>query len=199
MGLAKSFLQFLSKDKTHFSLLPGTLLNNIFTVLFPYLLPFSGNFLIPSSQNILSYWAKNCSKCLSQSSRELKSFLLREYGKDRNAWKSEGSFSGKYGEWIRSSQPSWPVFAWSSNKHAVLHYPDGRLYVFSYHFLQMKASLWCGWWWFISLAEIQSKGGFLYLMWNLNIKAINLYKWFSMSDLDILIYLPWGITLIVLN
>ena len=22
------------------------------------------------------------------------------------------------------------VFAWSSNKHAVLHYPDGRLYVF---------------------------------------------------------------------
>ena len=34
------FLQFLSKNKRHFSFSPRTLLNNIFTVLFYYLLPF---------------------------------------------------------------------------------------------------------------------------------------------------------------
>ena len=50
------------------------------------------------------------------------------------------------------------------------------------------------------LQKYNQKGAFFsYRMWNLNIKAINLYKWFSMSDLDILIHLPWGITLIVLN
>ena len=41
MGLAKKFLQFLNKNKIHFSLSPRTLLNNVFSVLFHYLLPFS--------------------------------------------------------------------------------------------------------------------------------------------------------------
>ena len=89
------------------------------------------------------------------------------------------------------------VFAWSSNKHAVLRYPDERLCIFcclipdtfrrvllsvgligsstfwnclvfqkeliiedslpippytQHHLLWMKTGLWCGWWWFISLA-----------------------------------------------
>ena len=40
IGLAKKFLQFLTKNKRHFSFSPRTLLNNIFTSLFHYLLPF---------------------------------------------------------------------------------------------------------------------------------------------------------------
>ena len=39
-GLAKKFLRFLSKNKRHFSCSPRTLLNNVFTILFHYLLPF---------------------------------------------------------------------------------------------------------------------------------------------------------------
>ena len=38
--------------------------------------------------------------------------------------------SGEYGGRIRTSQPSCNSIAWSSKKHAVLHYPDGRLCVF---------------------------------------------------------------------
>ena len=38
---------------------------------------FSGNFVIPSSQNFLSLWAKNCSRCLLQSSRELNFFSIK--------------------------------------------------------------------------------------------------------------------------
>ena len=38
---------------------------------------FSGNFVIPPSLNFLSFWAKNCSRYLLQSSRELKFFPWR--------------------------------------------------------------------------------------------------------------------------
>ena len=55
----------------------------------------SGNFIIPSSQNFLSFWAKKCSKCLLQSSRELKFFPLTEFCKDQNKWKSAGAVSGE--------------------------------------------------------------------------------------------------------
>ena len=71
----------------------------------------SGNFIIPSSQNcFLSFWAKNCSRCLLQSSRELKFFPLTEFGKDWNKWKSKSAMSGKYSGWIRTSQPSYDSF-----------------------------------------------------------------------------------------
>ena len=68
LGWPKSSFSFLSKNKRHifylhqelsflfFFFLPRTLFNNVFTVLFHYLLPFfSGNFIIPSSQNIVSF------------------------------------------------------------------------------------------------------------------------------------------------
>ena len=99
---------------------------------------FSDNFIIPSSQNLLSFWAKNCSRCLLQSSRELKFFPLRGFCKDWNKWKSEGAMSGEYDRWIRTSQPSCvTVFAWSSKKHAVLCYPDGRLCIFCWLILHV--------------------------------------------------------------
>ena len=104
-------------------------MNNIFIVLFHYLLPFFRQ-LHNSFQNVLSFWAKNYSRCLLQSSREWKFFPLREFYKDQNKRKSEGAMSGEYGGWIRTSQPSSNSFAWSSKKHAVLRYPNGRLYLF---------------------------------------------------------------------
>ena len=50
-----------------------------------------GNFIIPSSQNFLSSWTENYSKCLLQSSRELEFFPLNEFCKDQNKWKSKGA------------------------------------------------------------------------------------------------------------
>ena len=69
-----------------------------------------GNFMIPSSQNFLFFWAKNCSRCLLQYSRELKYFPLREFYKDKNKWKSNGAMPGEYSRWIGTSQTSTNSF-----------------------------------------------------------------------------------------
>ena len=104
--LAKKCLQFLSKNKRHIFHFHQEL---YWTTYSPFCSTtfwhFSGNFIIPSSQNFSSLWAKNYSRCLLQSSRELKFFPLREFCKDRNKWKSKDSMSGEYSRWIRSSQP----------------------------------------------------------------------------------------------
>ena len=95
--------------------------------------------IIPSSQNFLYFWAKNCSRYPLQSSRELKFFPLRKFCKDQNKWTFEGVMSGECGGWIRTSQ-TVTVFAWSSKKHAVFHYPDGRLCIL--HWLILDAFYW---------------------------------------------------------
>ena len=65
IGLAKKCLQFLSKNKRHIfhfhQELYWTTYSHICSTTFCH---FSGNFIIPSSQNFLSFWAKNCSRCL---------------------------------------------------------------------------------------------------------------------------------------
>ena len=71
---------------------------------------FSGNFIIPSYQNFLSIWGKNCSRCLLQSSREMKFFPLRKFCRGWNKWTSEGTMSGEYSRWIRTSQPCYNSF-----------------------------------------------------------------------------------------
>ena len=105
------FLRVLSKNKRHIfhfhQELYWTTYSLFCSTTFCH---FSGNFIIPSSQNFLSFWAKNCSRCLLQSSRELKCFPIREFCKDQNKWKSEGATSGEYGRWIRTSQPSYNSF-----------------------------------------------------------------------------------------
>ena len=131
IGVAKNCLWFLNKNKRHIfhfhQELYCTMHSPFFSSTFCH---FSGNSIIPSSQNFLSFWAKNCSRCLLQSSRELKFFPLREFFKDRNKWKSEGAMSGEYGRWIRTAQPSCNSFSGSSKKHVVLSYPNGRLHIF---------------------------------------------------------------------
>ena len=98
---------------------------------------FSGNFKIPSSQNFLSFQSKNCSRYLLQSPRELKFFLLREFCKDQNKWKSEGAMSGEYADESGLPSQAVTVFAWSSKKHAVLLYHDGRLCIFCWLILDV--------------------------------------------------------------
>ena len=86
-------------------------MNSLFTVLFHYILPFLRqlhNSIL--SKNFLSFWTKNCSRCLLQSYRELRVFLLRELYKDWNKWTSEDTVSGEYGRWIRTSQPSCSMY-----------------------------------------------------------------------------------------
>ena len=96
IGLAKIFLWFLSKNKRCvFNFYARTLLNNVFIILFHYLLPFFKQFhnsVFPKA--LLSFCTKNC---LLQSSMELNFFSLREFCKDRSKWKSEGAMSAEYG------------------------------------------------------------------------------------------------------
>ena len=110
-----------------FSFLLRTLLNNIFTILFHYRLPFfrqHHNCIFPN----LSFRAKNCSRSLLQSSREVKFFLLKKFCKHQNKWKSEGALSGKYDGQVRTCRPSCDSF-WLVIKETCC-YPDGRLHVF---------------------------------------------------------------------
>ena len=67
---------------------------------------------------------------IQKKERCFKIFLKREFCKDQNKWNSKGAMSGKYGGWIRTSYQAVTVFAWSSEKHAVLGFPDGKLCVF---------------------------------------------------------------------
>ena len=99
IGLGKIFLLFLSKNKKKISFSSRTSLNNVLTVLFYYLLPFSRQLPEnPSFQNFVSFWVKNSSRCLLQSSRDLKYFSLKELCNNWNKWNSEGAIFGEYGE-----------------------------------------------------------------------------------------------------
>ena len=92
---------------------------------------FLGNFIIPSSQNFLSFWAKNCSRWLLQSSRNWS--LLHWENFVETEIKGKLKVQSLVNMVDESELPSQGVatVAWSSKKHAVLYYPDGRLCVFN--------------------------------------------------------------------
>ena len=96
-------LAFKYKQKTYFSFSPSVLLGKAQFCSTAYC-HFPGNFKIPSFPNFY-LWAKNCFRCILQFSSELKIFPLREFCKDWNKYASEGSISGEYGRWIRTSHP----------------------------------------------------------------------------------------------
>ena len=98
---------------------------------------FSGKLIIYTLPKLLSLWAKNCSQCLLQSSRELKFFPLREFCKGKNKVKHEDAMSGEYSGWIRTSQSSYNSFYLVIKEHAVLRYPHGRLCVFCWQILDV--------------------------------------------------------------
>ena len=101
IGLPKTVPSFsLSKNKRYFhQKLYRTMFSLFCSTAFWH---FSGNFIIASSQNFLSFWTKNYSRCLLQSSMEL-DFELCKYW---NKWTSKGTIPGEYDGWIRTSQPS---------------------------------------------------------------------------------------------
>ena len=98
---------------------------------------FSGNFIISSSQNFLSF-NKDLFKVLFKVFRKLNSFfffLLREFCKD---WISKGTMPGEYVDDSKFPSQTITIFAWLSKKHMALRYPDGRLCFFCWlirHFL----------------------------------------------------------------
>ena len=107
MGLAKKFLQFLNKNKIHFSLSPRTLLNNVFSVLFHYLLPFFRQLHNSIFPKLFIFLSKELLQVPFTVFQGIEAFFpLREFCKDWNQWKSEGTMSGEYEGWIRTSQPS---------------------------------------------------------------------------------------------
>ena len=111
--LAKTFLFFffLSKNKRQIFHFHQELCWTTYSPFcFTTFCHFSGNFIIPSYQNFLSIWGKNCSRCLLQSSREMKFFPLRKFCRGWNKWTSEGTMSGEYSRWIRTSQPCYNSF-----------------------------------------------------------------------------------------
>ena len=96
----KSSFRFLSKNKRHFSFSPRTLLNNVFTALFHYLLPFF--------RQLHSIFLK-CFIVLSKQLFQvpftvfqgLEFFSIKRIlYKDQNKWKSEGAITGEYSQWI---------------------------------------------------------------------------------------------------
>ena len=110
IGLAKKCLQFLSKNKRHFSFSPRTLLNNVFTLLFHYLLPIFRQLHNSILPKLFIFLSKELFQVPFTVFQELTFFLLREFCKGRNKWKSEGAVSDECGRWIRTSQPSCNSF-----------------------------------------------------------------------------------------
>ena len=129
-GLAKKFLRLLSKHKGHiFHFLQELYWTTCSPFCSTTFCHFSGNFIIPPSQNFLSFWAKNYSRCLLQSSKELTFFPLRQFYKEINGNPKVQCLVNTVDETELSSQ-AVTVFPWSSKKHVVLCYPDGKLCVF---------------------------------------------------------------------
>lgn len=83
---------------------------------------FSGNFVIPFSQNFLSFWAKNCSRCPLQSSKKWKFFPLRKFCKDWN--------NGSFNVW----------WIWQMDQNLLT-----KLHIFCLVILETRGLVWSSW------------------------------------------------------
>ena len=100
--LAKKCLWFLSENKryiSHFS--PRTLLNNVFPLLFHYLLPFFRQLHNSIFPKLFVFLSKELFQVPFTVFQGIKIFSIK-FCKDQNKW--------KYGGWIRTSQPSCNSF-----------------------------------------------------------------------------------------
>ena len=131
LGGPKSVFSFLSKNKTHFSFSPRTLLNNVFTLLFHYILPFFRQFHNSIFPKLFIFLSKEVFQVPFTVFQGMEIFFpLQEFCKDRNNWKSKVQCLVNTVDESELPSQAVTVFAWSSKKHAVLRYPDGRLCVF---------------------------------------------------------------------
>ena len=110
------------KKKTHFPFSLRTFLCHEFTVLFHYLLPFFRQLHNSISPKLFIFLSKELFQVPFTVFQGVEISPLREFCKDQNKRKSEGTMAGEYGGRIRTSSQSVTVFAQSSKKHVVLHY-----------------------------------------------------------------------------
>ena len=89
--------------RTHFSFLPRTLLNDIVTILFHYLLPFFTQLHNSVFSKLFIFLNKELFYVPLQSYRELKFFPL-EFCPDQNKWQSEGAVWWIW--WMNQNFPS---------------------------------------------------------------------------------------------
>ena len=131
LGGPKSAFSFLSKNKRHIfhfhQELYWTMYSPFCSTTFCH---FSGNLIIPSSQNFLSFWAKKYSRYLLQFSRELKFFPLRDFVNTKINGNPKVQSLVNTADELELPSQAVTVFAGSSKKHVLLRYPDGRLCVF---------------------------------------------------------------------
>ena len=133
--LVKKFLWFfLSKNKRHVFHFHQELYWTVYSKNSPFssttFCYFSGNFIISSSQNFLSFWAKNWSRYLYNLPGNWKSFQLREFCKDWKKWDI-----WRCNEWwTQTMKQNFPAklqqFLYAHQRNMGFCYPDGRLCIF---------------------------------------------------------------------
>ena len=104
------YFQFLNKRHFFFSFSPRTFLNNVFTLLFHYLLPFFRQLHNFVSKTIYLFEQRTVSGAFYCLPGNGNFFPLREFYKDWNKWKSKGAMPFEYGGWIRISKSSYNSF-----------------------------------------------------------------------------------------
>ena len=111
IGLAKKYLQFLTKNKRHIFHFHRELYWTTYSpFLFHYLLPFFRQLHNSIFPKLLIFLSKELFQMPFTVFQGIEFFPLREFCKDLNTWKSEGAMSGEYSRWIRTSQPSCNSF-----------------------------------------------------------------------------------------
>ena len=125
LGWPKSSFGFLCKNKRHiFSFSSRTLLNNVFTALLHYLLPFFRQ--LPNSifPKLLTFLNKELFQVPITVFQETEIFSIKKFCKDQNKWTSNAMCTGHPVQCLVNmlDEPDLP-----SQKHVLLHYPNGRL------------------------------------------------------------------------
>ena len=95
-------------------------MNNLFTILFHYLLPFFRQLHNFVFSKLFISLSKKLFQLPFTVFQGIEIFPLREFCKDWNKWISEGAMSGEHGGGIRTFQPRSNSFAWSSKKCVIL-------------------------------------------------------------------------------
>ena len=130
LGWPKSSFDFLSKNERHIfhfhQELYWTTYSPLYSTIFYH---FSGNFIIPSSQNFLSFWAKSYLRCLLDLPGNWDFFHQENFLKIKLDGHLKVQCLVNMADESELLSKAVTIFVWSSKKHMVLRYPDGSLCV----------------------------------------------------------------------
>ena len=127
LGGPKSSFGFLNKNKRHiFHFSPRTLMNNVFNAYFQCLQQFLSQIHNSVFPKLLTFLSKELFQVPFSVFRKIETFSIK-----RILWRllKVQCLENMVDESELPSQ-AVTVFAWSSKKHEVLYYPDGRLCTF---------------------------------------------------------------------